>query len=46
VAVIEHAPPVAVIPGSVYEIGLVHGKGTVVLPPQELVTVSVPDVGG
>jgi len=46
VAVIVQAPPVGVKPGSVYVIGLVQGSGIVVLPPQLLVTVSVPDVGG
>jgi hypothetical protein len=46
VAVSEQAPPEGVKPGSVYVIGLVQGRGIVVLPPQLLVTVSVPDVGG
>jgi hypothetical protein len=46
VAVILQAAPFAVKPGNVYEIGLVQGKPTVVLGPQLLEIVNVPDVGG
>ena len=46
VAVTLHAAPFAGLPGNVYEIGLVHGRGTVALAPHVFVTVRVPEVGG
>ena len=45
-AVRLQAAPLEVRLGNVYVIGLVHGDGMVTLPPQLLLTVSVPLDGG